>query len=791
MSKSVSSRSKHFTALCGVLALAGLAGCGSSATSPTTGSSSPASTPDQAAKEYPGVQIGSSASTLLAKGQCTGGNATGTGSLTITVKKGDTAYLTLRPTDNMVIVNADPADLCQIALAPSATIPGLFPTGKTISIVADAMVTAGDTRGVILDYVNGIFGEAAAGATGAITMNLGNAMGVNNSLKIRGTSGADAFYIGKGTSTGTTGSYMLNLNGGVATSMPVGDAIPDVLFSNVQSVVVSTGPGNDKIMADGQYGTVGVFPKDLQLFGGDGNDTLTGGSGNDTISGDLGGDTMNGGQGTNRYLMGAVASGAAGVGTADVITVNTTLGVTAVDTVDYSQRTGDVTVLLATMTPNALSGETGEGGTIPDSVSTILGGYGNDSISAGTSTFKHTFKGGLGDDTLTGSTATVIDTLIGGNGDALIGDGDDTFVGARATVDYSSRTSDLSVNIDSGGTWKGGDMTGDGVMGATVPVQTITTAVAMGTLAAPVAGVSVVTGLALMTADSVGHLLTISGSAGGTDDGTYPIVAFASASSVSIDVRKNANFVLDSTAAFSFTEESHWRTIMPAASAQGTIAATLDMAGMPIADNFTVTGLANLNAHDVGKYLVISASTGGTDNSPAANSFKILTVTGSTAVTIDTSVLGTFAADAGTFKTALVAVSDERDSVKAGNVMGSSTGVNTITAIDGGAHRITGGTAADILTGGAGQDTIYGNDGDDTIYGGAGDDSLFGGAGLDTLIGGDGNDVLEGDAGNDTFDCDGKNSSTALGTAPGNADMTVDFTATDLPATKPADCDGF
>jgi Ca2+-binding RTX toxin-like protein len=80
---------------------------------------------------------------------------------------------------------------------------------------------------------------------------------------------------------------------------------------------------------------------------------------------------------------------------------------------------------------------------------------------------------------------------------------------------------------------------------------------------------------------------------------------------------------------------------------------------------------------------------------------------------------------------------------------------------------------------------VYGEAGADTLYGGAGDDTLVGGGGTtttpdgaDQLIGGDGYDILEGDDFADMFQCNGKNkaSDSAVGTAPGESDITVDFT---------------
>src|SRR5450755_2808736 len=308
--KTVSSRSKHFTALCSVLGAVALAGCGSAPSTPST-SSEP--TPAPAATDFPGVDVGSTSSTLLHSGACAGGLPDGSGSLTITVANGETAYLTLRPADNMVVVNGVAADNCQLKLAPTAVNTGAFPAGKTISIVPGMSVPVNDSRSVILDYVNGVFGESTSGAAGVISIDLGSATGTTNSLKIRGTVNADAFYFGKGSATTAAGPFLFNLNGGTpVTPVPTlpniqVDLIPDVSFKNVQSLVVSTGPGNDKIVADGSFGTTAAYPAAIQMFGGAGNDILTGGLGNDVLSGDLGGDTMTGGAGINTYLMGAVA----------------------------------------------------------------------------------------------------------------------------------------------------------------------------------------------------------------------------------------------------------------------------------------------------------------------------------------------------------------------------------------------------------------------------------------------------------------------------------------------------
>lgn len=740
-----------------------------------------------AINDYPGIEIGigTASAALLHAGACTGGSADGSTSITIAISNGETAFLTLRPADNMVVVNTTPPDggieTCQLALAPTTQFPGQFGGTKTITITSAGTVVANDSRSVILDYANGIWGEAIAGTTGVVSINLGTATGVNNSLKIRGSSGPDLFYFGRGAGLTTVGPWLFNVNGGNVAAdagVAVADSIPDVLFSNVQSLVVSSGPGNDKIVADGTFGTAPAYPFAIQMFGGAGNDTLTGGLGNDTISGDIGADTMNGGLGSNTYEMGAVAQGASGAGTSDIITV--TAG--AIDTVDYSDRSGDVTVSLATVATSA-NGETGEGATIPDTVSVVIGGFGNDSISVAGSARNHTLKGGLGDDTLTGGTG--LDTLIGGDGTANTGDGNDTFAGAKATVDYSARTTAVNVKIDplAAASSAGGD-----IIGTLVAIQTQATP-ATGALTAPVSSRSTVTGLTGMsTTISPGHYLALAATTGNTDNGTYKIVSCSSVSSCIIDTSSNTAFVADASSPFTFVENAHVRTAQAATVSGGTIAVPIvGDAGVP--STTTLTGLAHMNTHSVGHYIVVTVSTAGTDDSGAIG-YRIATVVNSSTVTVDASSKVGFANDVGPFTWAEQINYDEADLVEVANLLGSSTAINTITALDVGTHRITGGSAADVLIGGPGADTLFGLGGNDTLYGGDGEDTLMGGDGTDTLIGGDGNDLLEGDQLADTFECDGNNAPGVPGSAPGNTDFTVDFTVgTDLPAAKPASCD--
>ncbi|MGD9917686.1 MAG: calcium-binding protein [Paenirhodobacter sp.] len=93
--------------------------------------------------------------------------------------------------------------------------------------------------------------------------------------------------------------------------------------------------------------------------------------------------------------------------------------------------------------------------------------------------------------------------------------------------------------------------------------------------------------------------------------------------------------------------------------------------------------------------------------------------------------------------------------------MVSAAGTDDVLSCGDGDDLANGGAGNDILLGGAGADTLGANAGDDTIDGGAGDDVIYGHKGNNLLLGGDGSDwissgdqssTLEGGAGDDILD---------------------------------------
>ena len=225
-------------------------------------------------------------------------------------------------------------------------------------------------------------------------------------VEVRGTSGDDTFIIGQSgsTLTVTAGGSTLNLpnamqdfangleelviNGGNGADLIT---ITDV--NNVGSILITANGqnGDDTISAAGAL--IGVA--NLQLDGGNGNDTLTGSTGSETLRGNAGDDSLSGGDGDDTLVGGDGQDALNGDGGRDILRGNF-----GNDTLDGGD--GDDTL---------------EGNEDSDVLS---GADGNDSI-----------MGGLGDDVLDGKSGD--DILLGGEGkDVLLGGaGDDTLDGGR------------------------------------------------------------------------------------------------------------------------------------------------------------------------------------------------------------------------------------------------------------------------------------------------------------------------------------------------------------------------
>ena len=281
--------------------------------------------------------------------------------------------------------------------------------GERIVLSATASFSA--TTGVL-----SVFGDAQANtlvvsrdAAGKLLVNggavsvLGGTPTVANTalIQVFGQGGNDTITLDE-----TNGALpAANLFGGDGNDTLTGGSANDLIFGQA---------GNDILLGKGG---------DDQLFGGDGNDTLTGGVGNDQVFGEAGNDRMiwNPGEGTD------INEGGAGVDTVEVnggngaenftVTANgTRVRFDRVAPAPFSLDIGTTENLVL----NANGGDdtfTAGNGLAPLISLTVNGGDGNDTLTGGDG--NDVLNGGAGNDIINGGR---------GNDTALLGDGNDTFV---------------------------------------------------------------------------------------------------------------------------------------------------------------------------------------------------------------------------------------------------------------------------------------------------------------------------------------------------------------------------
>jgi hypothetical protein len=231
--------------------------------------------------------------------------ATALGTATFTVNDNETLYLFERIADGLVVANTN---------VGTTTTECAFPTTYRIIVGSDAGGTS--THKVFLDFYYGSFGVATAAfsapkapATTTITgPNIQLTLtGTSNSLQVRGTSHPDIITFG--TLSGTTyGSFafgsLVTTKGTPTETAPKARTYPDLSATGITDIVVSTGPGDDVITAQGGApigGTakapgilVGTIP--ITIWGGDGNDVMTSGAAGTAVN------SLNGGCGNDVFL---------------------------------------------------------------------------------------------------------------------------------------------------------------------------------------------------------------------------------------------------------------------------------------------------------------------------------------------------------------------------------------------------------------------------------------------------------------------------------------------------------
>jgi Ca2+-binding RTX toxin-like protein len=275
---------------------------------------------------------------------------------------------------------------------------------------------------------------------------------VRGSGAVRVIDGAGGLTAGNGCRA-AGGAQATCSDGGIATIVVNGEGGDDQLTLDT-SGRASGGAGNDSITGSAGGDT---------LTGGGGNDALAGGPGPDRINGDDGNDTVDGGSEDDVLRGGGGDDAVLGGGEADRVeggsgddTLDGGLGPdlfdggSGGDTADYSARANPVFVDLD---GNPDDGEADEGDNVQNDVETVVGGAGDDRLTAiiGRS---RTLLGGPGNDILRAGRGA--DNLDGGEGDDVLWGGisDDTLDGGPGTdtVDFSSSFDAVTVNLTAGAT---------------------------------------------------------------------------------------------------------------------------------------------------------------------------------------------------------------------------------------------------------------------------------------------------------------------------------------------------
>jgi Ca2+-binding RTX toxin-like protein len=210
---------------------------------------------------------------------------------------------------------------------------------------------------------------------------------------VDGGGGADKIWMGEGDDTAFGGSGRDTIWGDDGNDELNGESGDDILYG---------GNGNDTLDGGGDDDT---------LDGGTGNDSLFGSTGRDVLDGGKGNDTMTGGSGND------VFTDAFGT---DVIQGGTDVAGGDIDTIDYTNFYGKVSINLGT-------------GSATTSDRFYEDGVGYRFTQSGTATISGIEKvvGSGFDDAITGSGSN--DILVGGNGNDTVigGGGNDTISGSR------------------------------------------------------------------------------------------------------------------------------------------------------------------------------------------------------------------------------------------------------------------------------------------------------------------------------------------------------------------------
>jgi Ca2+-binding RTX toxin-like protein len=631
------------------------------------------------------------------------------GTMTLPIRTGETLYLTLRATDSMVVAGA------QTGTAGECAVPSSY----KIAITENGTV---GTEKVFLDYINGTFALGSP-AGSVVTPGMTLALGAGSSLVVRGSSGVDKIYLGSTYTSNTLTYSWINVNG---------DTSPDVRFTGITDVKISTGVGADIVSADGGNGTTGVALDQtigFSAYGGPDADTLTGGKGASALYG---------GDGDDKFVQTAT------VGPDDMN------GGKGFDTVDYSVRTAAVSVTVCSTCD----------------VSDVCGCVAADtSCRASATAIK----------TSCDQSATSAKSTCDGNATSAKSTCDGNATSAKSTCDGQA----LSAYNTCLGLCTQGDTTCTGLCDSAYSTATGTCtsnySTASGTCTS---NYNTATGTCTSNYNTTtGACASTQTSSNATCDATMttcqtnctrPLCSVCTADDGAATegdtVNDDVEIVLGGKAGDSL---SAFHGVCSDGATNPTVKCTLK--GNEGDD--TLIGSSHVDQLDGGAGN--DTLQGGLGDDTLIGGAGVDTVsyadrTVAVRVTLDS---------ANPWAAGQNGASGENDSIASDveNLTGGS-GADSLRG-NAGANIIHGGVGADTIEGGAGNDALYGDLGADALYAGAGNDLLVGGDGADSLYGGDGDDFIDSvdsSATADTIECDGQNDvAGTAGTAAGTADALV------------------
>ena len=302
----------------------------------------------------------------------------------------DTLLLTLDDKIKTVLVSGKDGNVVVNGVTCSAV-----SAPKLVKVVGSA---AADV--VIVDFSLGALPTSLTGGT--IQIDPGTSAN-KDTVAIAVTRGDDAIHLGT-----NNGADLVQL----------GAELPQLKLTSAEVLILSTGPGNDKVDASGGSSLGKPLATALTVYGGADADEIQGGAG---------ADQLHAGAGDDVFYTAAASDGA------DVYD-----GGADEDSLSYEKRTAAVTIKIDKV---ANDGEVNEKDDVQDNIETLIGGEGADTINAGE--IDNLIIGGPGNDMLNG----------GGGNDTLrettTAQGADNMNGGTGvdTIDYNERSGDLNISL--------------------------------------------------------------------------------------------------------------------------------------------------------------------------------------------------------------------------------------------------------------------------------------------------------------------------------------------------------